>query len=76
MCCCRVWSLFVLLGGFNVFVCFVCELLCAVVWCSLGVVIVCVRFMCLRVLRVVLRDVVGFVFLVAFMCGCVQRLFA
>ena len=47
-------------------VCFVCELLRAVVWCSLVVVIVCVRVMCLRVLRDVLCDVVGFVFAVAF----------
>ena len=45
-----VLCLFVLLGGFNVFVCFVCELLCAVVWCNLVVVHVCVRVMCLRVL--------------------------
>ena len=50
------------------FVCFVCELVRAVVWCSLGVVIVCVRVMCLRVLRGVLCDVVGFVFVVAYMC--------
>ena len=40
-----------LLGRFNVCVCFVCELLCAVVWCNLVVVRVCVRFMWLRVLR-------------------------
>ena len=39
-------------GGFNVFVCFVCELSCAVVWCILCGVLACVRFMCLRGLRV------------------------
>ena len=49
----RVWCLFVLLGGVNVFVCFDCELLCAVAWCHVYVVLVRVRFrMCLRVLRV------------------------
>ena len=58
-----VLCLFVLLGGFNVFVCFVCELLCAVVWCNLIVVRVCVRVMCLRVLCEVLCDLVGFVLL-------------
>ena len=50
------------------FVCFVCELLCAVVWCNLVVVRVCVRVMCLRVLRDVLCDIVGFVFVVEFNC--------
>ena len=28
--------------GFNVFVCIVCDLLCAVLWCVLFVVFVCV----------------------------------
>ena len=50
------------------FVCFVCELLCAVVWCILVVVRAFVRFMCLRVLRDVLCDTVGCVFVVDFMC--------
>ena len=54
VCCCRVWCMFVLLGGVNVFECFECELLCAVVWCNLFVVRVCARcFICLRVLRVI-----------------------
>ena len=66
VCCCMVWYLFVLLRGVHVIVCFVCELLRAVAWCSLVVVLVCVRFMCLCVLRDVLCDVVGFVFVVAF----------
>ena len=34
--------------GVHVIVCFVCELLRAVVWCSLVVVIVCVRVGCVR----------------------------
>ena len=67
-----VWCLFVLLGGFKVFVCFVCELSRAVVWCRLVVVLVCVRVVCLRVLRDVLCDGVGFVFVVA--CLCVSAL--
>ena len=49
------------------FGCFVCELLCAVEWCNLVVVRVCVRVICLRVLRDVLCDRVGFVF-VEFIC--------
>ena len=42
MICCCVLLLFVC-GVVNVFVCFVCELLCAVVWFGVGVVLcVCV----------------------------------
>ena len=51
-----------------------CVLLYGVV---LVVVLVCVRFVCLRVLGDVLCDVVGFVVVVgAFLCGCVNRMFA
>ena len=65
LCLCCVESMRV---GFNVIVRFACELLRAVVWCSLVVVLVCVRVVCLRVLRDVLCDGVGFVFVVAFLC--------
>ena len=59
------------------FGCFVCELLCAVEWCNLVVVRVCVRLMCLRVLRDVVCDLVGVLFCCCvYLCGCVNNLFA
>ena len=58
--------------GFNVIVCFACELVRAVVWCSLVAVRVCVRCVCLRVLRDVSCDGVGFVFLLLRLCVWVR----
>ena len=72
VCCCLVWFLFVLLRGVTVFVPFVCELSCVVVWLVVCVVcvLVCVR-MCLRVLGVIACVMLDGSFLECVCCACV-----
>ena len=53
-------------GGVKVFVCFVCELLCAVVWCGVRVVLCLCACLCL-----IVRAVCGIGCAMLYVCSCV-----
>ena len=79
ICCVLLYGLFLFLcawaWGFNVFVCFVCELLCAVLWCGLFVLFVCVCPVFACVACGVLCGGVWIACVVGWLCGWFASLF-